>query len=57
MSSSRAQRLTRPLAEVRQRIECAPKRTIGVVVAAAVVIAIGIWVWPEVQRTIRIHRM
>jgi hypothetical protein len=57
MSSSTTHRFMQPLAEVRDRIERAPKSTIGVVVIAAAVIAIGIWVWPEVQRTIRIHRM
>lgn len=57
MSQSTTRRFTQPLAEVRDRIERAPKSTIGVVVVAAAVIAIGIWVWPELQRTIRIHRM
>jgi len=34
-----------------------PVWTVMAVVAAAAVIALGIWLWPELRRTIRIHRM
>jgi hypothetical protein len=57
MSPNTTDRLREPLAQVRERIEKVPKSAVGLVVGVALVVAIGIWVWPEIQRTIRIHRM
>jgi hypothetical protein len=57
MLSTTPKRWTRPLAQVTERIENYPKRTLGIVAAAAVVVAVGIWIWPDLKRTIRIHRM
>ena len=57
MLSSTHKRLTRPLAQVTERIQNNPNRTLGIVVAAAMVLAVGIWIWPDLKRTIRIHRM
>jgi hypothetical protein len=48
---------TQPLAAVSERIENHPKTSLGLLVAAAVVVAVGIYIWPELKRTIRIHRM
>jgi len=31
--------------------------TIGGIVVIGALVALTIWVWPEVQRTIKIHRM
>lgn len=34
-----------------------PTAIAGGVVAVALIVAFGLWVWPELHRTIRIHRM
>jgi hypothetical protein len=44
-------------AELEAYIADKPKRSIGGVILVGLLIAFGIWVWPEVHRTIRIHRM
>jgi hypothetical protein len=54
-------RTFRPLRQAKDRVENAvrrrPQLSIGGVVAVAAIVAFGIWIWPEVHRTIRIHRM
>jgi hypothetical protein len=34
-----------------------PRLTIGGIVTIGALIAFGIWIWPEMRRTIRMHRM
>ena len=34
-----------------------PRRGIGGLILVVALVAIGIWAWPELHRTIRIHRM
>lgn len=50
MSSHRALESFRHMSHER------PKSIVGIIFVAALV-ALGIWAWPELQRTIRIHRM
>jgi hypothetical protein len=57
MPMNKTHRLTQPLAGVCERIEDSPKTSLGILVAAAVIVALGIWVLPDLKRTIRMHRM
>jgi hypothetical protein len=43
--------------EVGSLVRERPRLTIGGLVAVGALVALGIWLWPELQRTIRIHRM
>ena len=61
MMMIRSNRLTRPFSNARDEVASTFGRTSGWsifgVVLALALIAVGVWAWPEVQRTIRMHRM
>jgi len=40
-----------------RRDEHAEAKVVGTVVAVAAIVVFSIWIWPELHRTIRIHRM
>ena len=61
MMMTRSNRLTRPFSNSREEIASTLSRTSGWSIAgvlfALALIALGVWAWPEMQRTIRMHRM
>jgi hypothetical protein len=56
-----SQRMLEPVRHARDQIEHIvrdrPGFSIGGLVLLALLAAIGIWAWPELRRTIHIHRM
>jgi hypothetical protein len=57
MLSTTRKHWPRPLAQVTERIQNNPRSTISIAASAAVIVAVGVWIWPDLKRTIRIHRM
>jgi hypothetical protein len=49
--------VSRAAGDVRHYISERPKRSLGSLVFMGLLVWFGIWIWPEVKRTIRIHRM
>jgi hypothetical protein len=51
----------KPLQRTRDQIQSAvrdrPQLTVGGVVAVVALVGFAVWIWPELHRTIRIHRM
>ena len=54
-------RLTRPIRrasdEIADYVTEQPRRSIAGIVILALLIGLGIWAWPELHRTVHIHRM
>lgn len=54
-------RLTRPVRhardEVVEYVTERPRRSIAGIVILGLLIGLGIWAWPELHRTVHIHRM
>jgi hypothetical protein len=49
--------LTRAGDQIQHYVGERPTRSIFGLLLAAILIGIGIWAWPELHRTIHIHRM
>ena len=49
--------LARARDDVYDLIHERPRRSLFGVVAVAGLVMFGLWIWPEIQRTIKIHRM
>ncbi len=49
--------ISRAKDQVKALVRKSPVRSIGGVLGLALVVAIGIWAWPELHCTIHIHRM
>ncbi|HTL31221.1 MAG TPA: hypothetical protein VL282_18460 [Tepidisphaeraceae bacterium] len=43
--------------EIEEYVRERPKRSIAGLLFIGALVAIGIWAWPELRRTVHIHRM
>ena len=61
MHLHRSNRMLEPVrragAELESYVREKPRRSIGGMIFVGLLVALGIWAWPEIHRTIRIHRM
>jgi hypothetical protein len=52
-----SKRLWKPVNRAGEFVRETPKRGLAAIVILGLLVAVGIWGWPELHRTIRMHRM